>query len=543
MVGGAEPLGRQLGAALIVASSIAAVLAAPARASDWLYTVRPGDNLWAIAERFLRTPSRWLALGRHNGLRQPDELEPGTLLRIPVAWLQVRPAAAELVTARGAVELRRSDGSGGPARAGDRIEGGELLITGADGVATVRLADGTRLEVGPDSRLAFDRLSAYGRTGMIDTRLGLATGRVRASVARGSGGLAIETPAASAAVRGTVFRLASDPTGTRAEGLEGKVEVEAAGIARSLRGGTGTTIRPGTPPAPVRPLLPPPRADGPADTETVPQRIRLEPLEGAIAYRLELLGGPAGETLLLSRVGERPELRFDVANGRYRLRARGIDARGLEGLDLEQEIRVHARPEPPVPLRPRPDGIERGDRPRFAWAAPEGALAYRFELGREGETTPLLAFESAEPGLTTPMALPPGRYRWRVATLREGETGPFGPSWRFELRPPSPAPEAAPSFAEEGLVLRWPELEPGQRREVQLATETSFAEIRVAKVVEGAELTLPWPDPGRWYLRTRILEAEGEPGPWSTPQAIDVPWRSLWPLAIPLLLAVAAALL
>lgn len=543
MVGGDPPRGPALRTAVVLAGLLQAVLASTAGATDWLYTVRPGDNLWTIAERFLLSPSRWLALGRHNGLGDPNALEPGSLLRVPVAWLRIRPAAAELVAVRGAVELRRPEGGSGPARPGDRLEGGELLITGADGVATVRLADGTRLEVAPDSQLAFDRLSAYGRTGMIDTRLGLAIGRVRASVPRGTGGLTIETPAATAAVRGTAFRLASDPTGTRAEGLEGTVEVEGSGVARRLRPGTGTLARPGSAPSTVRPLLPPPRPAGSPQTESVPQRVMLEPLEGAVAYRLEVLGGPSGEELLLSRLAERPELRFDLPNGRYAVRARGIDAQGLEGRDLEHDIRVHARPEPPVPLRPQPDGIERQDRPRFAWAAPEGATGYRFELRREGEGAPLLASEVAEPALTPPVDLPPGTYQWRVATLAVGEIGPFGPSWRFQRRPPSPTKEAVPSFGEEGLLLRWPELEPGQRREVQLARGPDFAEVHLARVVTGPDLVFAWPDPGRWYLRTRIVEADGEPGPWSAPQAIDVPWRSLWPLTIPVLLAVVAALL
>lgn len=293
----------------------------------------------------------------------------------------------------------------------------------------------------------------------------------------------------------------------------------------------------------VRPLLPPPRPAGPLLAETVPQRIELEPLAGAVAYRLELLGGPDGRELLLARRAERPELRFDLPDGRYAIRARGIDADGIEGRDLEGELRIHARPEPPVPLRPRQGGIERDGRPRFAWAAPEGATGYRFELRREGETAPLLAQELADPTTTPPIELPPGAYSWRVATLKEGATGPFGPSWRFERRPASAAGTAEPSFAEEGLVLRWPEPAAGQRREVQLAREADFAEVRTARLIEGPELVLPWPEPGRWHLRTRIVEADGEAGPWSAPQALDVPWRSYWPLAIPVLLAVLAVLL
>jgi hypothetical protein len=543
MVWGGAPRGRRFRSSSLPVLLWALWLPTAGHAADWLYTVRPGDNLWTLADRYLSSPARWPGLARYNGLDEPDRLIPGSLLRIPVAWLRIRPVAAELVAARGQVELLRPDGASGPAGAGARLGGGEILITGAEAAATVRLAGGTVVEIGPESRVAFDALSAYGKTGMIASRLGLATGRVRATVPRGTGGLSIQTPAATAAVRGTAFRLASDLSGTRAEGLEGVIGIESAGIVRRLVAGTGTLARPGAPPARVRPLLPPPRVAGPIEAESVPQRVVLEPIAGAVAYRLELLGGPSGEELLHSRRAEQPELRFDLPNGGYRIRARGIDADGVEGRDLEGEIRVHARPEPPVPLRPRPGGIEREGRPRFAWAAPEGAEGYRFELRREGEPAPLLTLELAEAGTTLPIELPVGTYSWRVATRAMGEIGPLGPSWRFERRPPSPTPEATAAFAEAGMVLRWPELAAAQRREVQLAREAGFAEVRFARSLDGPELTLPWPEPGRWYLRTRILEADGEAGPWSVPQAIDVPWRSFWPLAAPVLLAILAALL
>ncbi len=518
--------------------------AADAPAAEWLYTVRPGDSLWSIADRYLRSPRYWLALGRHNRLDRPDDLTPGTLLEIPIAWLRIRPAPAALEAVAGAVELRPDGGVGRAAAVGDRLEGGETLVTAAEGSATVRLADGSELEIGPGSRVTFDRLSAYGRGGMVDTRVGLAGGRMRAAAARGTGGLAIETPAASAAVRGTVFRVATDGTSATAEGLEGTVEVAARGVRRRLAAGTGTLAWANEPPAVPRPLLPPPRAAGPLRAESVPQKVRLEPLEGADAYRLEVLGGVGGKALLASRRSPVPELGFDLPDGRYALRARGIDRDGIEGRDLEAELVVDARPEPPLPLRPRQGAIERQERPRFAWAAPEGATGYRFRLApADAPEAALLEQELAEPATTTPFPLPPGRWAWQVATLAQGELGPWGAPVRFERLPPSPTPEATAALGEDGLALRWPPLEPGRTRRVQLARDAAFAAPVEDRTTAEEELVLPWPDPGRWWLRTRIVEPDGEEGAWSPPQAIDVPWRSLWPLAVPVLLAALALLL
>lgn len=48
-----------------------------------LYSVRPGDTLWGIAERFLGDGSKWPQIARANGLKQPDSLFIGQVLLIP----------------------------------------------------------------------------------------------------------------------------------------------------------------------------------------------------------------------------------------------------------------------------------------------------------------------------------------------------------------------------------------------------------------------------------------------------------------------------
>lgn len=81
-----------------------ALAPAPARASAApvasarRVSVRPGDSLWAIAWRETGSPLAWGAIAEANGLRNPDRLRVGQVLRLPdqaaLARKALRAAAA-----------------------------------------------------------------------------------------------------------------------------------------------------------------------------------------------------------------------------------------------------------------------------------------------------------------------------------------------------------------------------------------------------------------------------------------------------------------
>ena len=75
-----------------------------AQAQEWLYTVRPGDNIWNIATDYLANMNHWPKLQALNGIADPERLPPGTKLRIPIAWLKTRPTVARIVSVHGKVE-------------------------------------------------------------------------------------------------------------------------------------------------------------------------------------------------------------------------------------------------------------------------------------------------------------------------------------------------------------------------------------------------------------------------------------------------------
>ena len=47
------------------------------------YVVQKGDSLWRIAEKVLGDGRRWKELAQVNGIRNPDMIRPGQVIRMP----------------------------------------------------------------------------------------------------------------------------------------------------------------------------------------------------------------------------------------------------------------------------------------------------------------------------------------------------------------------------------------------------------------------------------------------------------------------------
>lgn len=55
----------------------------PARESAGEYAVKPGDSLWAIAKRELNDGSRYKEIAALNGIKDPNKIMPGQVLKLP----------------------------------------------------------------------------------------------------------------------------------------------------------------------------------------------------------------------------------------------------------------------------------------------------------------------------------------------------------------------------------------------------------------------------------------------------------------------------
>jgi hypothetical protein len=116
---------------------------------------------------------------------------------------------------------------------GQALAPGAVLTAAADGCASLRYADGTRLETGPDTTLR--PMPGSGKL------LFLERGALKADVARQPAGqpLVIATSNAEARVLGTRFTLLAAPEATRLEVREGKVRLTRKPDGASVDVGAG----------------------------------------------------------------------------------------------------------------------------------------------------------------------------------------------------------------------------------------------------------------------------------------------------------------
>ena len=527
------------------------VAAPPASAQEWLYTVRPGDNLWNITADYLTRMDYWPRLQALNQVADPERLPPGMKLRIPVAWLKRLPASAQVTHVQGQARATlAATGQTIPVSLGLFVQSGDEVHTGSDGNVTLEFGDGSQLLLQADSALRLDALNAYGRTRFADTRLRLQEGRVENRVVAPRGArtrFEIWTPAAASAVRGTHYRLGMDSATeiARTEVLEGVVEVQGARKTRTVTKGFGTLTETGKPPALVVPLLAPPDvADLPPVVARVPIQLSFSPLKGATTYRAQIAPTEQFETLLFDGISPTPAVRGpDLPDGDYVLRVRGIDAKGLEGRDAQHRFRLHARPEPPFLMSPVDRSAVLENALKFEWAEPEKATAYHFQLAAdEGFAAPLLDLpEQPRPRLTPDRPLEPGRYYWRVATRNTaGQQGPFSDPqfFRVQATPKLQAPEVAAR----AVTFRWSTGLPGQQYEFQLAKDAQFENIIANERISEPQLTISRPESGFHYLRVRTVDVDGYIGPYGPTQRVDIPPASYWPLGVLTILGLILAL-
>lgn len=511
-------------------------LVCPAKAQEWTYRVRPGDTLWDVAGEYLTPSVPWQRLQEHNRVADPYQLAPGSTLRIPVRWLHRQPARAKVVAVRGDAEAQATAGRAAPVTAGMSLGSGAVVKTSPEATLSLQFADGSRLLLLGDSELLLERLTRLGRSGIADTRLRLRRGRIGNDVRHLRGPAAnfiVDTPSASSAVRGTCFRVEADATGTQTEVLEGRVAVSAGAKSALVRRGYGAVVAPDQPGVTPVALLAAPDLSGLVPAPQVTRAPLTWPaVAGARQYRVQISEHVRFDSLQVDTLVDTPGYALPpLEEGRYHVRVRAIDVRGLEGRDAVAQLQVDGLLQAPYSIAPVAASVVRTPDVALSWTQAPGAAAYDYEVaGATGFAQPIAHARVEDATSAALPQLPPGDYTWRIRSVdRAGRTGPFGDAIAFTLRPLAEVTSIDGSAAEAGnrrhVTFRWPAGQPGQRYRFQMSRTPDFREVTVDETVSEAEITLPRLRSGTWYLRAQTIDADGFEGPFPRPQVVEVPCR------------------
>ncbi|WP_394790946.1 FecR domain-containing protein [Rhodoferax sp.] len=526
-------------------SLLLAAACTSASAADFIYTVQPGDHPWNLAQRYLKSPSLALRLRRLNNIPDEYRVMPGTRLRIPQEWLKLESAQVRLLAAVGDTTLAQGSAPPRSAVAGEMLQAPAALHTGADGSATLQFADGSRVLVRRDSELELrsSQQRTLGQASLVE--LALLQGSLENQVTHMSesgGRFEIRTPAAVAAVRGTQFRVYAQGNTMRTEVIEGAVQVANPGGQVTAQAAQGSLAQAGQSPSPPVALLPAPDVSAlPERIERLPIDLPLTSLPGASGYRTQI--APDAQFTLAISDETSPTARMrarDVADGSYVLRVRGIDAQGLEGLNAERTLVVHARPEPPLLIEPAPESMTTATRPSFRWTQADPGWSYRLQIMAAGNPTPISDQAASGAGTQSAQDLEPGIYQWRVATVRSDiGQGPWGDAQPFRRVLPGPGVEI-PQPKDGSLTLRWTAQPQTAHYRLQVARDNTFATPLVDAQTDSAQYALEKLQPGVHHVRIQAVAVDGYTGPWGSTQTFTVPepepsrWRVLL-LLIPLL--------
>ncbi len=512
---------------------------------EWIYTVKQGDNLWNLTEDFLVDMRYWRKLQRLNNINQPSKILPGSTLRIPRAWSRIRPSEATIKSFSGNVSVTVLE-KNQAVSVDMKLVAGDRIQTGAGAFARLLFEDGSVLILRENSELIVETLESYGNKDVFNTNLELKRGRLDNKVnpdKKPGSRFEINTPSATAAVRGTSYRLnVIDQESITTEVLEGEVNVanEVGGIG--VEGGFGTLVKQGVPPTPPVALLPVPELSQiPTLFEQLPIKFQLPEIKDAHAYRIQIAPDSAFlalnyDDLSLSTTVSIDELR----DGEYFIKVRGVDQNALEGFDSLHGFILNAKPDAPLLIEPQRGQTVSSEYRKFSWTKNADATAYHFQLADNlNFDQPRIDIpEYKETTTTISHPLPPGKWFWRVSALDAEGAGPLGSVNEFQVMKPGKKVDVA-LIDEAEIVFRWPDGEESDRYQIQIASDIVFQKLIVDTEVDQVRYIFPRPKlASTLFVRIRVIEADGFEGSWGSVQQVDIPdEHPFWLLALgPLLL-------
>ena len=500
----------------------AAEVSTNATQPEWLYSMRPGDNLIQFAKQHLINPDDWHVLQKLNRIKKPYRIKTGQMLRVPLHLVKQLPTPAEVALVSGQAGILKTDNSVEPVISGQKLTAGTALKTGENSKLNIKFADGSIVSMQPNSILKLDTLSIYSGGGMVDTTLRLQQGKLEteANPAHRQGNqMQIVTPTAVAAVRGTKFRVSTSDIAITQETLEGKVALQAAGNEVAVDKGFGSLSEGGNAPLPPILLIPAPATSSlPIKLETVPVAFNMLAQDGAVAWLGKLSSDAQFNSILAEKLSDGSQLKFtDMPDGKYFLKVRAKDKQGLEGYDASHEFDLNARPFPPVVVAPNNATTVREPNPELSWTKIEQANVYLLQLAKDAEFKQLIASQQlTNTSYKIEKSLEPGQYYWRLASIDGADQGPYmAPShFIYKAKPNVPDISQLKLHTHQNKVFV-STINPPQGLVYQVTLDNDYNNQKSVwrDTVASSEFSFLLKEYGKQKLILRLVDADGVLGP------------------------------
>ncbi len=398
--------------ALAIGLAAAAPLSASADDGSVRYTVRKGDTLFRLADRYLTSRQLYRVVQKQNRIANPLAIPVGKVIVIPRNLLKFKLASAKLISVRGQVSAGNS-----PAAVGQVLQEGVEVTTGPSSFTTMLLDDGSRMSLPSNSNIRIRRLRSYALGGSLDYDFDIARGGVRSTVTKHKSSddrYLVRTPRAVSAVRGTDFQSRFDPTSNNdfAEVIEGELSVDVGSAAlRSLPAGNGLAVKAGGAIV-TEALLAPPELSEPGKTQAE-KVVRFRAAQPS-PTRFIIAADSGFIEQVADIIAEDGQASFaDIPNGNFFIRARAISKNGVQGMPAT------------FAFKRRLNGVsatagQSDEGYVFRWAGDgEGTQRFHFQLFRNATDSVAMVDEA---GLASDRIsisdLPKGDYFWRVGIVQ-----------------------------------------------------------------------------------------------------------------------------
>jgi hypothetical protein len=320
---------------------------------NMVYVVKDSDQLGRLAQELLLTTKLWPRVAALNKLEDPHRIYPGQKLVIPLRYLKAMDKGAQVVAVHGDVKT-----DGAPLHTGVKLPEGARIQAGPRSSATLKMADGSRVTLTPDTlaqviesrRFGAPESARSATTTWYSGVMRLVQGGLDIAAARNvnrTSPFRVQTATATIGVRGTEFRVAqdtADATSSRTEVTEGKVRADHSTqhSGADLPAGFGAVINPAQKTIQAVKLLPAP------DLKTSPATVQpidgvapwpFGKVEGASTYRIQVARDASFEQLVDDL--KTPDTYANLAlpePGQWHVRVRAVDGLGLEGFNSTQAL-------------------------------------------------------------------------------------------------------------------------------------------------------------------------------------------------------------